>query len=65
MNLVWSDLDCSDHDPWLERMNAWNQHQPEEWGYTRVVNFRRDCKKGHWFSVMGTFLPFEIITYAI
>jgi hypothetical protein len=21
--------------------------------------------KRHWFSVMGTFLPFEIITYAI
>jgi hypothetical protein len=20
---------------------------------------------GHWFSLMGTFLPFEIITYAI
>jgi hypothetical protein len=20
---------------------------------------------GHWFSVMGTFLPFEIITYAM
>jgi len=21
--------------------------------------------KGHWFSLMGTFLPFEITTYAI
>jgi hypothetical protein len=25
------------------------------------------CAEGtwHWFSLMGTFLPFEIITYAI
>jgi hypothetical protein len=24
-----------------------------------------NIRAGHWFSVMGTFLPFEIITYAI
>jgi len=36
-------------------MNAWNQHQPEEWGYTRVVNFRRDCKK----AVIKLLAPFS------
>jgi hypothetical protein len=25
----------------------------------------QSCPLGHWFSLMGTFLPFEIITYAI
>jgi hypothetical protein len=37
--------------------------------HTRKVRFPRLTTHfgpiRHWFSVMGTFLPFEIITYAI
>jgi len=34
----------------------------------RVVDFRKYATlfvAWHWFSLMGTFLPFEITTYAI
>jgi hypothetical protein len=31
----------------------------------QVGDFGFGTGKGHWFSLMGTFLPFEIITYAI
>jgi hypothetical protein len=55
---------------WLtERGIAWE----EQWLRARLmqeVDRYRDKKPmveilGHWFSLMGTFLPFEIITYAI
>ena len=31
----------------------------------RLLNFDRYLQRRHWFSLMGTFLPFEITTYAI
>jgi hypothetical protein len=30
-----------------------------------IVALKYQYLARHWFSVMGTFLPFEIITYAI
>ena len=30
-----------------------------------AANFSAFTDRGHWFSMMGTVLPFEIITYAI
>ncbi len=33
--------------------------------WLRMGGFPPKLEKGHWFSLMGTFLPFEIITYAI
>jgi hypothetical protein len=32
---------------------------------TRLGGLLATKERGHWFSVMGTVLPFEIITYAI
>jgi len=29
------------------------------------LSFLSEILAGHWFSVMGTVLPFEIITYAM
>jgi hypothetical protein len=43
--------------------NAGNTSQPQ--GGTRRMDFECIEAWRHWFSVMGTFLPFEIITYAI
>jgi hypothetical protein len=31
----------------------------------KIKTFLMQFHEGHWFSMMGTVLPFEIITYAI
>jgi len=33
--------------------------------YADILNAELLSSNWHWFSLMGTFLPFEIITYAI